>query len=92
MSDTIDHKSGRPIDGEALVVGAGVLGAVQLVNLAVQHKEVIAAAGSALIGTVVANPKIAMTIAATAAAGYGIYRITQSGTKIEFGKFKYERK
>ena len=89
MTDTIDHKSGRTIDAEVVTAGAGT---ATLITLAIQNKEAIAAAGSAVIGVAIANPKITASVAAAAAAGYGIYRLTQSGTKIEFGKFKYERK
>ncbi|WP_347149514.1 hypothetical protein [Pseudomonas sichuanensis] len=92
MSDTIDHKSGQPIEAGAVAVGAGAIGAAALVNLAIQNKEAMAAAGSAVAGVVVANPKITVTVVAAAAVGYGIYRLTQPGTKFEFGKFKYERK
>lgn len=90
MTDTIDHKSGQPINAEA--VAAGAIGTATLVGLAIQNKEAIAVAGSAVIGVAVANPKITVSVAAVATVGYGIYRLTQSGTKIEFGKFKYERK
>ncbi|NNJ15524.1 hypothetical protein CSV86_009895 [Pseudomonas putida CSV86] len=89
MTDTIDHKSGRPIDGELVAAGAG---AATLITLAVQNKEALVAAGSAAVGVAVANPKLTASVAAVATIGYGIYRLTQSGTKIEFGKFKYERK
>ena len=89
MTDTIDHKSGRTIDADVVAAGAGT---ATLITLAIQNKEAIAAAGSAVIGVAVANPKITASVAAAATVGYGIYRLTQSGTKIELGKFKYERK
>lgn len=92
MTDTIEHNSGRPMDADVVAAGAGAIGVATLVNLAIQNKEAIAAAGTTVVGVAVANPKITVSVAAVAAVGYGIYRLTQSGTKIEFGKFKYERK
>ncbi|MFJ2970753.1 hypothetical protein [Pseudomonas fulva] len=92
MTDTIDHNSGRPAGADVVAAGAGAIGIATLANLAIQNKEAIAAAGTTIVGAAVANPKITASIAAAAAVGYGVYRLTQSGTKIEFGKFKYERK
>ncbi|WP_336202938.1 hypothetical protein [Pseudomonas guariconensis] len=92
MTDVIDHKSGSPLDADVVAVGAGAAGVLTVANLAIQNKEAIAAAGSAIVSVVAANPKATIAVAAAATVGYGIYRLTQSGTKIEFGKFKYERK
>lgn len=92
MSDTIDHESGRVLDAGTVFMGAGAVGAAaHLLNQVAQHKEMIGSAGTAVVGAIVSNPKIALGVAAAAGAGYCIYRLTQKGTNIEFGKFKYKR-
>jgi len=93
MSETFDHKSGKPLDAGALAVGVGALGAVGIaLNQVAQHKEMLGSAGSAAFGLIRANPKIAIGVALVAGTVYCIHRLTQEGTEWDLWGAKFKRK